>query len=84
MIQWKEEPSGREVSRKRPRSSDRASDTDKNNRVQATSTETFTGNCSIIQRDPQPPSVLAVSKILTHPELDWESVKPLLPSLENN
>jgi hypothetical protein len=33
---------------------------------------------------PVPPPSTTVAKILALPVLDWESVKPLLPSLENN
>jgi hypothetical protein len=80
MIQWEdideESSSGgsKEVTRKRPRSSDRAIGDDKSDHVQATTTDTATGTCAIIQWDPQPPSL---------DETYWEGKETIVQTEQN-
>jgi hypothetical protein len=79
MIQWEEEEpssgSGREeVNRKRPRSSDRASDDEKSDHVQVNTIDTATGTCAIIQWDPQPPSL---------DETYWEGKETIVQTEQN-
>jgi hypothetical protein len=88
MIQWeegvdKEDPSSssisssREVTRKRPRSSDRASGDDQSDPIQANSTSNARAGstaCAIIQWDPQPPSL---------DERYWEGKETLVRTEQN-
>jgi hypothetical protein len=81
MIQWEAkdvEPSnngGKEVNRKRPRISDRASGDDENDPIQATSTSNAAGSTrAIIQWDPQPPSL---------DETYWEGKETIVRTEQN-
>lgn len=81
MIQWEaanKEPSsgggGGEVTRKRPRSSDRAGGHDKSDHVQDVTTTNAAGTCAIIQWDPQPPSL---------DETYWEGKETIVRTEQN-